>query len=347
MLELYNTTTLLGVLRQTIPEPTYWLQFFNREMTFDTEEIAFEMLPTDRRMAPFVSPRSQGRIMRDKGYTSKTFRPAYVKPKHEVNPFKVTPRRAGEGLGGTLTLAQKWNLKVAENMAAESVMIDRRLHWMAAQAVMFGGVTVKGEDYPEVYVDFKRDAGLTSTLAGTAQWDDVDADPLADIAALRKLAFQKGSASINRLTMGLDAFDLFFADAKVKDMLKATSQQTYSDSTLSTMTDGSQAAEYRGRLQGANGQGGLDIFTYAEQFEDYDGTLVDIMHPLDVIGTGNGINGVQCFGAIMDARAGLRPLRKFPKMWEEQDPSQVFTMTQSAPLMVPGEPNNSFRLRVA
>lgn len=348
-LEIYNTVTLLGVVQQQVPETTYWLDnFFPREVTFTTEEIAFEDLPTDQRMAPFVSPWAQGRIMREKGRTSRTFRPAYVKPKHEVNPSKVIARRAGEAFGGDLTPEQRWNLAVAENMRAESVMIDRRWDWMAAQAVQFGGVTVEGEDYPAVYVDFNRDAGLTRTLAGTARWGQADDDPLADIRDLRSLAFKKGMSSINRLTMGIDAFDLFFEDTKVQALLKdnTVSVNRTSDSTMSAFSGGDQPVEYRGVLQGANGQGRIEVYTYAQQYEDYDGTMVDMIHPLDVIGTGN-IDGVRAFGAIQDKRASLRALPKFPKMWDQEDPSRTYTMTQSSPLMVPTNQNRSFRIRVS
>lgn len=347
-LDIFSTITLQGVIQQQVPESRYWLDtFYPREITFTTEEIAFEELPTDQRMAPFVSPRVQGRIMRTKGRTSKTFRPAYVKPKHEVNPFKMLARRAGEAIGGSATPEQRWNLAVADNMKAESDMIDRRLDWLAAQAIMFGGVTIVGEDYPEVYVDYQRDAGLTRTLTGTARWGEADADPLADIKDLRTLAFLKSSRPISRLTMGLEAFDLFFADPDVQALLKdnTVSVNRTSDSTMSLFSAGDQPIEYRGVLQGANGQGRIEVYTYSQTYEDYDGTLIDVMHPLDVIGTGN-VDGIRCFGAIMDKRAGLRALAKFPKMWDVEDPSQTFTMTQSAPLMVPGQPNASFRIRV-
>ena len=37
---------------------------------------------------------------------------------------------------------------------------------------------------------------------------------------MRTLAFKESGSPITRLTMGLDAFDLFFADAKVQALLK-------------------------------------------------------------------------------------------------------------------------------
>ena len=36
----------------------------------------------------------------------------------------------------------------------------------------------------------------------------------------------------------------------------------------------------------------------------------------------------------------------FPKMWDQEDPSVTFLMTQSAPLPVPVNINNTLRARV-
>ena len=65
------------------------------------------------------------------------------------------------------------------------------------------------------------------------------------------------------------------------------------------------------------------------------------------MGVGGAINGISCYGAIMDRRAQLQALSMFPKVWDEEDPSVTYSMTQSAPLMVPLRPNNTFRMKVA
>jgi hypothetical protein len=90
----------------------------------------------------------------------------------------------------------------------------------------------------------------------------------------------------------------------------------------------------------------LELWTYADSYTNDAGTEVDILTATDVVGTGPGIKGVRCFGAIKDKRAGYVAAEMFPKMWENEDPSVVYAMTQSAPLMVPSEPNASFRIRV-
>lgn len=342
---LYNTATLLGVVRVQPVESAYWLDnFYGRVITFDTEEIMFDRVETIRRLAPFVSPVVQGRVMKTRGYETRAFRPAYTKPKHIVDPNRVFTRLAGEEITGSLSPEQRWNAAIAENMREEREAIQRLWNWMAAMATIHGKVTITGEDYPTQVVDFGRDPGLTDTLVSTARWGESAADPLGDIAAMRKLAFQKGGSPITRLTMGLEAFDRFFADADVKDLLKGEDVARISDSQMSAFGDPNATFEYRGILQGANGQGRIEVYTYNEEYEDEAGATQPFMSTYDVVGTGPGLQGTRCYGAIRDKRAGLLPLALFPKMWDQEDPSLTYTMTQSAPLMVPANTNCSFRI---
>ena len=344
-LDIYNTVELLEVLREQESIPQYWLDFFPRMVTSDREEILFDQV-TDgtRELAPFVAPNVQGRVLRDRGYTTKTFKPAYVKPKHVVDPRRAIPRMAGEAIGGTLTLAQRYDAVVAENMRIERQMIENRWEWMAARAVIDGKVVVKGDDYPEVTVDFGRDPSLTQTLTGTAVWGGADEAPLKDIEDMRRLVRDLSSTSITRLTFGLNAWDLFAANDQVQKLLD--SRYRGSDSEFNRSVPEGAPMEYRGRISGQNGMGTLELWTYSQKYRDEAGTLQDIMDPDLVVGGGPGIQGVRCFGAIKDKRAGLAALPMFPKMWDVEDPSVTYTMTQSAPLMVPVEPNGSFTLRV-
>ena len=345
MFNLYNTATLLDVVRVQPVDSSYWLDnFYQGVRTFDTEEIMFDRLETIRRLAPFVSPVVQGRVMATRGYETRAFRPAYTKPKHIVDVSRTFTRMAGEEIGGTMSPAQRWDAAVAENMREERAAIQRLWNWLAAMATIHGRVTITGEDYPTQVVDFGRDAGLTRTLLTTARWGESAADPLGDVAALRKLAFQKSGSPITRLTMGLEAFDRFFADQDVKDLLTGKDVTRVSDSSMSAFGDPGASFEYRGILQGANGQGRLEVYTYNEEYENEAGVTVPFMSSYDVVGTGPGLGGVRCFGAIRDKRAGLLPLALFPKMWDQEDPSLTYTMTQSAPLMVPTNTNNSFRI---
>jgi hypothetical protein len=59
------------------------------------------------------------------------------------------------------------------------------------------------------------------------------------------------------------------------------------------------------------------------------------------------LRGVRAFGAILDPRAGYAAVDMFPKNWISENPAAEFTMTQSAPLMVPCRPDASMCVMVS
>jgi hypothetical protein len=351
-MELWDTADLLEVTYadDAAPPDGFWLtNFYGRVFTSQAEVIYFDQLPNrDRRLAPFVSPNVQGRVMRHRGTSLASFAPAYVKPKHVVDPSKAIARRPGEPLGGlntgTLTLNQRYDAAVADNIRVERELIERRWDHMACRATAYGQVVVVGEDYPEVTVDFQRDASLTAVLAGAAQWGGPDATPMSTIGVLRSRAFKAGRASIGRLIFGVDAFNAFAEADEVKRLLDNMRRGSESNFNTTGLSEGAPV-EYMGQISGPNGAGRLDMYVYSNEYEDDTGAMVPYIDPGDVIGVGNNLGGVRAFGAIKDKRAGLQSMPIFPKMWENEDPSATFTMSQSAPLMVPTNPNNSFRIR--
>lgn len=330
-------------------DPTLSLGVFTREYLSDSPKIYFDKLPIrDRRLAPFVAPNVQGRIMSDLGRELGSFAPAYVKPKHVVTPDRAIIRRPGEPIGigaNSLTQEERFDQIVAANVNDERAMIERRWDWMACQAISFGGVTVSGEDYPSVFVDFKRDASLTFVLAGTSRWDQAGtADPLADLATARTQAFKVSLSPVSRYVFGISAWGWFIQNAKVQALL--STQNRGGSSTFANFNIGQESyAEYKGFLQGPDG-GRVDMWVYSNQYVDEDGDVQEYLDPRDVLGVGNNMQGIRCFGAIQDKRAGFASVPIFPKNWDVEDPSATYTMSQSAPLFVPGNPDNSFRIRV-
>ena len=356
---LYSSITLLDVLYDpaNAPELTqFWMKFFPRTINFTTEKIMFDEIDNNEyRLAPFVAPNVQGRVIASKGFQTRSFKPAYVKPKHVIDPSRTIPRRAGELagiIGGGMSLQQKFDLIMADNLRRERSMIENRWDWMACRAIVDGMVTVSGEDYPTTTVNFGRDPALTTTLTGGALWTASTATPMADIQAKRTLAFKLSRAPVNTLIFGVDAWAGFTQEnhPDVQTLLNVLRRGGESIFNADNIGDGSPY-NYQGYIAGAN-TGRLELWTYSNFYESdgTDGNVagmgINYLDPSYVVGVGGGINGVSCFGAIMDRRAQLQALSMFPKVWDEEDPSVTYSMTQSAPLMVPLRPNNSFRMKV-
>jgi Phage major capsid protein E len=351
-ISLYGTTELV-IVQQALPNlpDGFWRNLFPRVITSDREEIMFEQLDLDdRKLAPFVAPNVQGRVMRGQGYSARSFKPAYTKPKHVVDPTKAMARSFGEPLLGGRSLQQRFDAHVANNLRLEREAIERRWDWMACRAVADGMVTVVGEDYPSKTVDFLRDPSLTVTLLTTARWDQLTtADPLADLQSASDDSFVLGNAPITDIVFGTSAWGSFIKNEAVLDLLDVTKRGSTSDFSRTGLNSNTNF-QSMGFIDG--GQGRFNLWRYSNWYSAVDeatGSLskTQFLDPRDVVGYGPGIQGAACFGAILDADAGfVAEASIFPKMWKENDPSVVYTMSQSAPLYVPGNPNNTFRIRV-
>lgn len=347
---VFDTTTLLEVLRVQKTPTSFWLdKCFPRQINFTTDKIAFDRVNEDyRRLAPFVAPNVQGKIMGREGSDMLAFKPAYVKPKHIVEPDDVLIRQPGENLGtGSMSPEQRREAVVANLMLRHKNMHAMTREWLAARAIIDGKVTISGENYPAVTVDFRRDASLTVVLAGAALWTAGTATPLADIKARRVAANTLSGAVIRDVIFGGNAWALFSGFTEVKDLLNK--QVRGSESDFTKMTDGFEdSVEYLGSMVGSNGTGLTRMWLYSGKYRDEAGALKDILDTNTVVGVDfASVEGHRCFGAIRDGKAGFQALDMFPKMWEDEDPWAEYLMTQSAPLMVPKQPNATFSIKVA
>ncbi|MCP6412472.1 major capsid protein, partial [Klebsiella pneumoniae] len=82
-----------------------------------------------------------------------TFKPAYIKDKRAPDLRKPIRRQIGERIGGEYTAAEREMLNLQFEMTDQIDMINRRLEWMAASALVSGTVTVAGEGYETKVVD--------------------------------------------------------------------------------------------------------------------------------------------------------------------------------------------------
>lgn len=344
----YDLVTLMGVLKVQKRPMVFWLaKAFPNQINSTDDKIAFDRVNEDyRRLAPFVAPNVKGKVMKSEGYDTISFKPAYVKPKHVIDPDDVIVRRPGEQAGGSLSPAQRRDAKVADLLQRHKDMHTMTQEWMAARAIIDASVTVVGDGYPAVTVDFRRDASLSSVLAGGAVWSAGTSTPLKNIYDMRAQSNALCGAVIRDVVMGKGALDSFVAHASTKDLIKTDTRNSQSE--ISAIADGfGDSIEFIGELKGQAGQGAVRLWLYTGQFKDENDVLQLILDTDTVVGVDfNMVQGYRCFGAVKDGKAGFQALEFFPKVWEEEDPWQEYLMTQSAPIMVPKQPNATFKIKV-
>lgn len=350
-MDIFDLYTLQNLQRRIKTAPTFWLaSFFRRQINFEGQKILFERVyGDDRKLAPFVVPNVAGRPQRLEGFEMDTFAPAYSKQKDIVDYTMHITRMAGEGLGGTMSIAQRRDAVVAELLRRQKVKITNTWNWLAARAIIDGKVIIKGEDYPETLVDFRRDPALTTILTGGAKWDQATADPLKDLRESRVAANELSGARVQRYLFGANAWELFCQRVDLKELMRAENRGAGQNTSVTLIDDGyGDTVEYMGTMAGLNGQGRMEFWVDTTKFIDPEtGTEAYYLDQNTVVGVSDMVDGVRCFGAIMDADAGYLPLDTYFKNWRTPDPSQEYLLTQSAPLMVPVEPNATFSIKVA
>lgn len=319
-----ETAVLLGLYARLIPFDTFLLSLlFPRVVTFDTSEIAFDKLHQTHKLAPFVSPLVAGKPRKADGSVLKKFKPAYVKPKNAIDPERVLTRKAGESLGAPLSAGDRVNAIRMDTLDEQRKMILNRLEWMAAQLLRTGKITVSGEDYPTVEVDFGRDTDHTVQLSGGARWtESATRDPNGDLEDWMGLL----DAPCTHIIFGKNAFSLYMDDAKSEKMLN----RDFGSTTTLAMEPQQMMAAYRGRL----GAGGPEVWTYSGWYEDDAGVKQFFIDEDEVMLVSTAGGGVRAHGAILDAKAEYQALELFPKSWVSDDPAVEYLMTQSAPLPV-------------
>ena len=326
---LYDTAELTGVVNSMKGLVNgIHATFFQAIKTSDSEVIVFDVDEKKRYRAPYVHPKAPGKPQQLRGFSSKSFTPAYIKQLTVVDPDRPLKRAMGEALLGERTPQQRLDDAVAQELTDHREYIDRRLEEQAVSALLNGQITITGEDYPETVVNFGRDTSLnmaSNTLTGTARWNQSGSDPLKNLRAWSKKAVKTSGSILRHFIMDSDAYDDFRGNDKVDKQFNVLRIDPGTINTNQAQTEG---LILRGECDGHY------IWTYDGWYIDDADVEQEFLTGGIVLGVG-AVDGVTHYGAIKDFKAGMRPVPIFAKAWEEENPSGLQLLTQTAPLVVP------------
>lgn len=331
---------------QAVPS-TYWLDLcFGGSYVSPTPNILFEKIGSTRKIAPFVMPQQPGRpTYKRQGSNLVQFTPAYVKPKDAVNPSEHLYRQPGELVGAAKSPMERFNNEVARITAFHRDIIQRRWEWLAAKAIIDGKVTISGDAYPAVLVDFQRDAGQTIVLTGTARWGQSGISIYGTLQDWMNLMAKAQFGGVpNRMTMGTDVWSVVQKDAEIIAHMKTDQRgdtKTVVQQGLIRPLSVQEPARYVGTLNGM-----LDLYVYYDYYVDDAGVQQPFMGSKEVVLSCPNVEGWKTFGAIQDIAGQLQPTDIFTKMYDQEDPSARFILSQSAPLMIPVNPNCTLKATV-
>ena len=327
--DMFETRTMMQALEEMKPARTFLLDsFFPTTKTFGTEAVDVDIVKGKRKLAPFVSPLHEGKVVKRERYSTETFKPPYVKPKRATRAQNFLQRQPGEAVyAGSLTPQQRAARELGKDLAELRESIIRREEWMASQALTTGKVVVVGEGI-NAEVDFGMDVAQLVTLSGDDLWTASTGKPIENLRAWKRARAQASGVTCDRAIIGANVVDPLYS--RLKDQLD-TRRIDLGMIKPEQLPDG---VTYLGYLNDP----GIDLFTYDEWYLDDNGDEQPMV-PVDAVIMGSTrARTARAYGAIQDVDAigaGLFEAQYFPKSWVQQDPSARFVMVQSAPLVIP------------
>ncbi len=330
MIKMYETRTLLQALEQ-IPTPKTFLRdtFFGAVKTFDTKHVDIDIVKGKRKIAAYVNPLSEGKVVEDDGFETKSFIPPYLKEKKSIKPQELFNRPAGTTIyapgDDPAARAQK---ELGNKLSTLNDRFTRREEVQAAELMNTGKVTVTGEGLDAV-VDFGMPAAHQVTLAGTDLWTDSASDPLEDLITWCLMLAQASGFLPTKTVLGIDVYK---ALRKNTNFTKALDNRRIITGQINPQ-DLPNGVSYLGSINESGVD--LDLYTYAEWYVDPVTSNEMPMVPADKLWLGNPNTGnKRLYGAIEDLDAGgLAAVERFPKSWVVPDPSVRWLLLQSAPLV--------------
>lgn len=335
---IYDTNTLIQVVPNLKRPQSFLLdKFFPNIVTSDSEFVSIDVDVGKRRMAPFVSPLVEGKLVEQRRIQTNVFKPAYIKDKRAPDLRKPVRRMIGERIGGDMTGAEREMANLAAEMSDQMDLVTRRLEWMAASALATGTVTVAGEGFPTVVVDFGRDPSLTVAKTGSAQWTLANvnagtASPTTDIEAWQRQILKESGANATDIVFTTSSWEGFIADPLLKGAIYYP-KLGESSNVVNVGPSIKTGAVYKGQW------GQYSLWIYNDWYVNDANQEVPMMTDGTVTMSGPDMMGTRAFGQILDPNFNYASLPFAPKTWVENDPAQRILLMQSSPIVIPSRVN--------
>ncbi|WP_163538298.1 major capsid protein [Gracilibacillus sp. YIM 98692] len=338
----YDTRIMLPAIESMMPVRTFLKDtFFSNVNTFTSEHVDIDYYKGRRKMAPFVSPRIEGKVMDRQGFTTKTFKPASVKPQRIITGDDINKRSIGEHIYSPKSPDERAAEMLAKDLSELDESITRREEWMAAQILFTGKVDMVGEGV-NATLDF--DFTNSETLSGTDLWSDPDSDPYKNLKNWRLSVIQKSGLTPDTVIMASDVVDEFVNNTAMQNLLDNRRIQM-GQIDPRTLPNG---VTFIGTLTAL----GLDIYSYDEWYYDEEEDTEKSMVPSGNVFVGSSrARSSMLYGAVTLTNSRTNNFTTYegsriPDSWIQKDPAARFLQVHSRPLPVPHEVDSWYVAKV-
>lgn len=340
VLDYTSTPHMLEAIKLEFAPNTFLKdRYFPDAEVFTTEEVLVEYKKGNKRMAPFVAPEINGKVMARDGYSAKTYKPAMIKPKRSLTIDDLKKKGFGEALYAPLTPAERATKITLEDLQELRESIARRKEWMAAEVLQKNALTMKhytdDNSKPKIkhiaYYDGNNNPALW-TIDPTKKWDDADADILGEVRAMIMDLNNNGHAATEVL-IGANVASALLDNEKILKLLDNRRAEFGKFEPAEMFEDVTLFADLN-----CNGKRAKFI-EYSASYEDEDGRMKPFIDPDSIIVLAPQL-GKTRYGAITQIDYGQTDFTTYAEkevpLFEVKDQTRS-QILQSAPLLMPKE----------
>lgn len=336
-IDIFETRMMLEALFQMKRPASFLLDnFFKLVTTSNSKHVDIDVWKGKRRLAPFVSPKSESKRIDRIGFSTNTYTPPYIKQKMPTDAQDFLKRLPGEtiyapGDSAEARAAKRLGMDLMEMID----MITRREEWMAASALQTGKINIIGEGINDI-IDFLFDPSHLPVLLGDDAWNSATSNPISWLKIWRRKLQQDSGMLPTDVVLGHAASDALVNNPNVQNKFN----KWWMNFGQFDVRPVDEHVVYLGRIQ----ELGMDFWEYSEYFIDpADGIEKDLINPnACILATRKGRTG-RHYGAIQDVESSgyttTNPTPYYPKSWVEKDPSERIVQVQSAPLVAIHQPD--------
>jgi hypothetical protein len=337
-ISIYEPRSMARALAELPPARNFLKQLFFRAVeTYPTEKVDVDIQTGTRRLAPFVSTKSPGKVVDRTGFTTHTYEAPMIAPKRPITTEDLQTRVPGEHVYSGNDPAQRQAELLRGDLTELDTMIVRREEWMCREALVSSSIRILGDDVDRT-ITFPRDASLSvGLLAAADRWDAATADIPAQIRKWRRMIVQLTGVNPNTMLLSAEAEAALLGNTNLRSALNTLRLDL--GQIKPELRD--SGATYIGQLAGT----GIDLWSYDEWYIDPVSGSEDPMIPEKTIllGATNAYTAMRYASVpVADGEnIGLVRASRVPESWIERDPAVRWLKLSSRPLPVPVQ-NNAF-----
>ncbi len=334
----FTARELTNQITQThVPQCLITALFFADSKPSKNKFIEIRVNKRGKKIAPYVSPRVGGKVIRREGKALSIFEPPLMKPKYVTESDAILDEQSTFFADG-LEPEDRALIQLDEDEKELKLMVERQKEMQVASLVTTGKFIAKGEGIEAEY-DYSMSSDNIEIFVGSKQWSDDTSKPLDDLENWKDEIYKKTGQVADTVVMGTTAFSAFKNNPSVEKLFDK-------NHVFAVQNKPVELVDAEGnKIEGA-GYGiyieylDLHVYRYNATFTDEDENSVDV-YPTNKITMGvSNAGGHFAYGAIADRKELGTELfvgEIFVKSYWTDDPADEFLLAQSKGLGVPSD----------